>query len=172
MTNDSESTTKPHWTNERADAAVQATIEARALVLATARALGLADEDVERLPQVAAQVRAILATILDGTDAEPAADAVRLAQQVRARTRVLQADLGTLWGEMAEDDEATTAAREALLATGVEPASNDLAQLAVQVVGLVRRLRAGLEEIRDEAADTNLDVIWTAANGALDGGSG
>lgn len=54
-------TTEPqHWSNETADAAVQAAIEARALMLATARALGLADEDVEQAPQRAAELVARL----------------------------------------------------------------------------------------------------------------
>lgn len=53
-------TEKLHWTNETADAAVQAAIEARALMLTTARALGLADEDVEQAPQRAAELVARL----------------------------------------------------------------------------------------------------------------
>ena len=46
-----------HWSDETADAAVQAAIEARALMLATARALGLPDERVEDAPQEAERLR-------------------------------------------------------------------------------------------------------------------
>lgn len=49
-------TEKPHWTDETAGAAVQAVIKARVLMLATARVLGLPDEDVEQAPQRAAEL--------------------------------------------------------------------------------------------------------------------
>ena len=54
-------TTEPHWSNETAADAVQAAMEARALMLATARALGLPDERVEDAPQEAERLRTQLA---------------------------------------------------------------------------------------------------------------
>ena len=61
-TKERQSTTEPrHWSDETADAAVQAAMEARALMLATARALGLPDERVEDAPQEAERLRTQLA---------------------------------------------------------------------------------------------------------------
>jgi len=135
-TNGSQTATKPrHWSDERADAAVQAAIDARALAWAAARALGLADDQVERLPQAVAemraqlievtrrdaasttqlvQVHAILAGVLAAHDIDPGDDPVRLATQTRALVRSLEADLATVWREMGEDDETIIALSKAL----------------------------------------------------------
>ena len=60
-TEGSQTATEPrHWSNETADDAVQAAFEARALMLATAWALGLPDERVEDAPQEAAEMRALV----------------------------------------------------------------------------------------------------------------
>jgi len=65
-TKSSQSTTEPrHWSDETAAAAVQAAIEARAMMLATALALGLPDERVEDAPQEAGRLRHALQEILD-----------------------------------------------------------------------------------------------------------
>ena len=143
-TKSSESTTEPrHWSNETADAAVQAAIEAQALMLATALALGLPGERVEDAPQEAerlrthlAQIRAILAGLLADAGIEVTDDVVRLAVQVRAQVRALEADLAAIV--------------ELLLATGVEPASDDPVQLAAQVRELVRRLRTERDKAHTE----------------------
>ena len=143
-TNGSQSTTEPrHWSNETAADAVQAAMEARALMLATARALGLPDERVEDAPQEAerlrtqlAQIRAILTGLLADVGIETTDDVVRLAAQVRALVRALEADRAAIV--------------EPLLATGVEPASSDPVQLAYQVRELVRELRAERGEARAE----------------------
>ena len=147
-TKDSQSTTEPrHWTDETADAAVQAAIEARALAYATALALGLADEDVEWAPQEAARLRA------------------KLIAATRISTQLAQAQ------EQVQTLEADRAAIvEVLLAADVdvEPASANPVQLTYQVAEWVRHARAALVEIRDEAeGDFDRDTIITAARGAL-----
>ena len=134
-TKERQSTTEPrHWSNETADAAVQAAIEAQALMLATALALGLPDERVEDAPQEAerlrthlAQIRAILAGLLADAGIEVTDDVVRLAVQVRAQVRALEAD--------------RDAVVEALLGVGFETACGDPVQLAWQAAELVRQLR-------------------------------
>ena len=73
-----------------------------------------------------AQIRAILTGLLVDADIETTDDAVRLAVQVRALVRALEADRAAIV--------------ELLLATGVEPASGDPVQLAAQVRELVRQL--------------------------------
>ena len=107
-------------------------------MLATARALGLPDERVEDAPQEAerlrtqlAQIRAILTGLLADVGIETTDDVVRLAVQVRALVRALEADRAAIV--------------ELLLATGVEPASGDPVQLAAQVRELVRALESVIE---------------------------
>ena len=144
-TKGSQSTTKPHWSNEAADAAVQAAIEAQALMLATALALGLPGERVEDAPQEAerlrthlAQIRAILAGLLADAGIEVTDDVVRLAVQVRAQVRALEAERDELVADRA-------AIVEALLSVGFETASGDPVQLAAQVRELVRALESVIE---------------------------
>jgi len=83
-----------------------------------------------------AQIRAILAGVLADAGIETTDDIVRLAVQVRAQVRALEADRAAIV--------------ELLLATGVEPASDDPVQLAAQVRELVRELRAERGEARAE----------------------
>ena len=78
-----------------------------------------------------AQIRAILAGVLADAGIEVTDDIVRLAVQVRALVRALEADRAAIV--------------EALLSTDVEPASGDPVQLAYQVRELVRELRAALQ---------------------------
>jgi len=100
---------------------------------------------------------------------ECAASATQLAQ-AQARCRALEAERDEL-------DADRAAIVEALLSTGVEPASGDPVQLVYQVRELVRELRAelirlanALREIRVEAEeDRDWDIITTAARGALEG---
>ena len=160
-TKERQSTTEPrHWSNKTAAAAVQAAIEAQALMLATALALGLPDERVEDAPQEAerlrthlAQIRAILTGLLVDADIETTDDVVRLAVQVRAQVRALEAERDELVADRA-------AIVELLLATGVEPASGDPVQLAAQVAEWVRELR----DVAKAAAEL-LDMLDTAAEG-------
>lgn len=148
-TKPNQTATEPrHWTDETADAAVQAAIEARALAWATARALGLPDENVEQAPRRAAELRAqlifitrrdactathlaqihaILAGLLADAGIEVTDDEVRLAIQVRARIRALEAERAVVV--------------EALLATGIGRGFDDPVQLARQVAELVRGLK-------------------------------
>ena len=79
-----------------------------------------------------AQIRAILTGLLADADIETTDDVVRLAVQVRALVRALEADRAAIV--------------ELLLATGVEPASGDPVQLAAQVRELVRELRKEYKE--------------------------
>jgi len=158
-TKDSQSTTEPrHWSNETAAAAVQAAIVARALMLATALALGLVEEQVERAPQAAARLRLACdaqSELLITATEHATCTATQLAQ-AQEQIRELEAE--------------RDAAVEALLATDVdvEPASGNLVQLAYQVAEWVRHARAALVEIRDEAeGDFDRDTIITAARGAL-----
>ena len=95
----------------------------------------LARRDAASTMQLA-QIRAILAGVLADAGIEVTDDIVRLAVQVRAQVRALEADRAAIV--------------EALLATGVSPASGDPVQLAAQVRELVRELRAERGEARAE----------------------
>jgi len=90
------------------------------------RLIATAEHDAASTTQLA-QIRAILAGILTDAGIEVTDDVVRLAVQVRALVRALEADRAAIV--------------ELLLATGVEPASGDPVQLAAQVRELVRQLR-------------------------------
>ena len=103
--------------------------EVRALLATTIR------RDAASTTQLA-QIRAILAGVLADAGIETTDDVVRLAAQVRALVRALEADRAAIV--------------EPLLATGVEPASSDPVQLAYQVRELVRELRAERGEARAE----------------------
>ena len=118
-TKERQSTTEPrHWSNETA-AAVQAAMEARALMLATARALGLPDERVEDAPQEAERLRRALAELRQQIifiTTHDARTSTRLAQ-AEARVRWLEAALHKVLDEAHGDcdwDIVTTAARGAL----------------------------------------------------------
>jgi len=103
-----------------------------------------------------AQIRAILTGLLVDVGIETTDDVVRLAVQVRALVRALDADRAAIV--------------ELLLATGVEPASGDPVQLAAQVAEWVRHAHGALVEILEEATgDFDRDTIITAAEGALKG---
>ena len=180
-----QSTTEPrHWSNETAADAVQAAMEARALMLATARALGLPDERVEDAPQEAeqlrtqlAQIRAILAGILTDAGIEVTDDVVRLAVQVRAQVRALEAERDEARAELKriqvlvdelrlelpnlreQLQQLLTMDKAAILFSEAERAINR---------GTMIRLTAALHEILDEAhGDCDRAAILAAARGAL-----
>ena len=98
---------------------------------------------------------------------------------ISARDLVVQLrfEIDRLGWRVQELEAERAAVVEALLSTGVEPASGDPVQLVYQVRELVRELRAelirlanALREIRVEAeGDRDWDIITTAARGALEG---
>ena len=101
----------------------------------------LARRDAASTMQLA-QIRAILAGVLADAGIEVTDDIVRLAVQVRAQVRALEADRAAIV--------------EALLATGVSPASGDPVQLAAQVAEWVRVLGHDLDPSKRGKLDTRI----------------